>query len=253
MVEPYIEDTFSTPLGKLYNADCFDILKDMPDKSIDLIITDPPYNISRQRKFTMKGKTPINLDFGEWDKWETQEEYLDWCKLWLAECHRVLKDTGNILVWHDKVMPIGYIMSKVGYKFKNLFSWNKTNPIPSFMKINFLSGFELATWCIKKDLQVKATFNFKMQKEMRNYIEHPITCGNERTAHPTQKPVKIIKHLIEILSNPNDLVLDIFAGSSTTAVACEELNRQWICVEKEKDYYEISKKRLLNADTMLIY
>ena len=252
MVEPYLDDSFSTPLGKLYNADCFDILRDIPDKSIDLIITDPPYNISRQRKFTMKGRKHINIDFGEWDKWETQEEYLDWCKLWLAECYRVLKDTGNILVWHNKAMPFAYIMSKMGYKVKNLFVWNKTNAIPQFMKINFLSGFELATWCIK-DINVKTTFNFKTQKEMNNYFLHPITCGNERTAHPTQKPMKIIQHLIEILSNPDDLVLDIFAGSSTTAVACEELNRQWICIEKEKDYFEISKKRLLNADTMLIY
>ena len=182
---------FSTPLGKLYNADCFDILKDMPDKSIDLIITDPPYNISRQRKFTRKGRKPLILDFGEWDKWDSEKEYLEWCKLWLAESHRVLKDTGNILVWHDKVSPFPYIMAKMGYKIKNLFIWNKTNPVPSFLKVNFLSGVELATWCIK-DSKVKTTFNFKSQKEMCNYINHPITCGNERTAHPTQKPIKII-------------------------------------------------------------
>ncbi len=243
---------YSTQLGTLYNADCFDILKDMCDKSIDLIITDPPYNISRQRKFTRKGRKPLILDFGEWDKWDSDDAYLEWCKLWLAESHRVLKDTGNILVWHDKITPFSYIMGKMGYKVKNLFIWNKTNPIPSFRKINFLSGVELATWCVK-DLKIKTTFNFKLQKEMYNYINHPITSGNERTAHPTQKPIKIIRHLIEILSNPNDLVLDIFAGSSTTAVACEELNRRWICIEKEKDYFEISKNRLLNADTMLIY
>ena len=143
-------------------------------------------------------------------------------------------------------------MSNMGYKVKNLFIWNKTNPVPSFLKVNFLSGVELATWCVK-DTKEKTTFNFTSQKEMCNYINHPITCGNERTAHPTQKPIKIIRHLIEILSNPNDLVLDIFAGSSTTAIACEEVNRRWICIEKEKDYFEMSKNRLLNADTMLIF
>ena len=243
---------FSTQLGTLYNADCFDILKDMPDKSIDLIITDPPYNISRQRKFTMKGRKHISLDFGEWDKWDTDDEYLEWSKLWISECHRVLRDSGNIVIWHDKAMPFPYIMGKMGYKFKNLFVWNKTNPVPSFMKINFLSGFELATWCVK-DTKDKKTFNFKSQKEMLNYTVHPITCGDERTAHPTQKPIKIIKHLIEVLSNPNDLVLDIFAGSGTTAIVCEELNRRWICVEKEKDYFDLSKNRIMKAETMLIF
>ena len=243
---------FSTQLGTLYNADCFDILRDMQDKSIDLIITDPPYNISRKRKFTMKGRKHIDLDYGEWDKWESEDEYLDWCKLWLAECHRVLKDDGNILIWHDKAMPIGYVMSKMGYKVKNLFVWYKNNPIPSFMKINFLSGFELSTWCVKNTSK-RATFNFKTQKEMCNYMQHPITCGNERTAHPTQKPIKIIKHLIEILSNPDDLVFDLFAGSATTAIACEELNRKWICIEKDKNYFEISKKRLMESETMLIF
>ena len=243
---------FSTQLGTLYNADCFDILRDIDNKSIDLIITDPPYNISRKRKFTMKDGRHINLDFGEWDKWKSMDEYLDWCKLWLAQCHRVLKDDGNILIWHDKATPVGYIMSKMGYRVKNLFVWYKNNALPNFMKINFRSGFELSTWCIK-DISKKTTFNFKTQKEMANFMQHPITCGNERTAHPTQKPIKIIKHLIEILSNPDDLVLDLFAGSATTAIACEELNRKWICIEKDKNYFEISKKRLIESETMLIF
>ncbi len=243
-------DKYLTPLGTLYNADSLHILKDMEDKSIDLIITDPPYNISRPRKFTMKGKKPISLDYGEWDKWETEEEYLDWCKVWLKECHRVLKDTGNILVWHGKATPFPYIMSKMDYKVKNLFAWCKTNPVPSFMKINFLSGFELSTWCVKNTPD-KKTFNFKTQKEMINFASHSIVSGNERTKHPTQKPLKIIKHLIEVLSNENDLVLDIFAGSATTAVACEETKRNWICIEKEKEYFEIGKNRLINGHTML--
>jgi len=242
---------YSTLLGKLYHADCFDVLKTLQDNSVDLIITDPPYNISRQRKFTMKGRKPINLDFGDWDKWDTQEEYLDWCRLWLTESHRVLKDTGNVIIWHDKAMPFAYIMSKMGYKVKNLFAWVKSNPTPSFMKINFLSGFELSTWCVK-DSNIKKTFNFKSQKEMINFMSNPIVGGKERTAHPTQKPLKIIKHLIEVLSNPNDLVLDIFAGSATTAIACEELKRGWICIEREQAYYEIAKNRIINNNKMLI-
>ena len=122
---------------------------------------------------------------------------------------------------------------------------HNSNPCPQVRKRNYLSSFETLIWEARfSEEKIKFTFNFKKQNEMHNFIEMPLCGGNERTCHPTQKPLKLIKHFLEIHSNKDDLILDPFFGSGTTAVACKLLDRNFIGFEINENYYNLAKERL---------
>ena len=125
---------------------------------------------------------------------------------------------------------------------RTIFVWHKTNPVPSFRKVNYLSSCEFLY--IGSKGQKGWTFNFKQQKEMHNFYETPNKSSYGVTKHPTEKPVNLIEHLLEIHSNPKDTVLDCFMGSGTTGIGCIELGRNFIGIEKDDDYYKIAKDRI---------
>jgi len=238
-------------LNKIYCMDAIEFLRKIPDNFVDLILTDPPYNISKlndkrdRSKLNspiMRRKKEINYDFGEWDNME-RKEFLDFTKKWLKECCRVLKKDGTLISFFNKedISYLGWISKKYGVRTRNIFTWHKTNPVPSFRKVNYLSACEFA-WIGSKG-KFK-TFNFKQQKEMHNFFETSNKSGYGVTEHPTEKPIKLISHLIEIHSNQNDIVLDCFMGSGTTAIACKQLNRNFIGCEINEEYVKIAKKRI---------
>ena len=243
----------------IINADCMDILKELPDKCIDLVITDPPYNISKlndnrdRSKLNspiMRREKSLNYDFGEWDNMERQE-FLDFTKTWLIECIRVLKDGGTLISFFNKedISYLGWVGQEYGMRTRTIFSWHKTNPVPSFRKVNYLSACEFAY--IGSKGENTWTFNFLLQKEMHNFFETPNSSSYKVTEHPTEKPINLIERFIRIHSNENDLVLDCFSGSGTTAVACHNLKRRFICIEKDYDYWKASVERLENARAQL--
>jgi len=237
-------------LNEIYNMDCLKLLKQMPDKCIDLVLTDPPYNISKlndnrdRSKLNspiMRRKSPLKYDFGEWDNKE-RGDFLDFTKEWIKECCRVLKENGTIISFFNKedISFLGWIAKDYGVRTRTIFSWHKTNPVPSFRKVNYLSACEFL-WVGSKG---KWTFNFKQQKEMHNFFETANKSSYGKTKHPTEKPESLISHLIEIHSNKGDLVLDPFMGSGTTAVACVKLNRNFIGFEISEDYVKMANERL---------
>ena len=121
--------------------------------------------------------------------------------------------------------------------------WHKTNPAPKIYKAGFLNSCEMIFTCWNK----KHTWNFISQEEMHNFIESPICSYPERLKepkHPTQKPISILKKMIQIASNPNDIVFDPFMGVGSTGVAALALDRRFIGIEKEKDYYIAAKQRI---------
>ena len=124
--------------------------------------------------------------------------------------------------------------------------WHKTNPVPNIRKSSFLNSCELIVCLWNKG----HTWNFTKQNEMHNFIESPICMGTERLKnpkHPTQKPVKILKHIIKIASNPNDVVLDMFMGVGSTGVAAKMLDRRFIGIEIDEEYFNAAKKRIYNT------
>ena len=133
---------------------------------------------------------------------------------------------------------------------RTVFTWHKTNPVPSFRKVNYLSSCEYA-WIGSKG-ESAWTFNFKQQKQMHNFFETPNKSSYGVTKHPTEKPVSMFEHLIEIHTNPDDLVLDCFMGSGTTGVACKNLCRDFIGIELDDEYFKIASDRINDGQERLI-
>ena len=219
--------------------DCFNYLTKIEDGSIDLILTDPPYDISRKSGFNV-GKlskfTQISIDFGYWDT------EIDLDKLF-KEYYRVLRKGGTLVLFYD-IWKSSLIKDyAIKYKFKQprVGQWLKNNPVPINSKINYLSNCSEYFFTFVKDKN--ATFNSEYDNGIYNY---PLCHGKERLEHPTQKPLGLIKDLILKHSNENDLILDTFSGTGTTAIACEETSRKYICIERDDKYHKIATLRLEN-------
>lgn len=229
-------------------GDCFEVIKKIPNNSISLILTDPPYQISRESNFTKKSDNikfnKISIDFGEWDKEEINFDLL------FKEYKRVLKPGGTLIIFYDiwKSNKIKEISEKHGFKQPRVCQWVKNNPTPINSKINYLSNaIEFFFTFVKGK---NATFNSKYDKGIYNY---PLCHGKERTSHPTQKPLELIKSLIEKHSHPEDVILDTFGGSGTTAIAALECNRNFILIERDESYYNICLSRIQQFDEKMIY
>jgi len=250
----------SMETDKIYCMDAIlGMQKHIPDKSIDLIIADPPYNWSHKKKIdriafkkgSIKRRKSIDMDFGGWD-YQTEEEMKNFTEKWVKESIRGLKDNGQFICWYSKeeMLILKNAIQKFGGYWKGMLVWHKINPTPSFRKRNFISSIEAIGHALKKK-NSKFIFNFKTQKEMHNFLESGLVQGKERTKHPTQKPLWITKHFIEILTNENDLILDPFIGSGTTAVACKMLNRRFIGFDISQNYIDIARKRIANIPQRL--
>ena len=217
--------------------DCFNYLKTVEDHCIDLILTDPPYDISKKSGFS-SGKlskfTQISIDFGYWDT------ELDLDTLF-KEYYRVLKKGGTLIIFYDiwKSGLIKEVAIKSKFKQPRVGQWLKNNPVPVNSKTNYLSNCSEYFFSFIKDKN--PIFNSEYDNGIYNF---PLCHGKERLEHPTQKPLGLIKNLILKHSNEGSIVLDTFAGTSTTAIACLETKRKFVCVERDKNYYEISKNRI---------
>lgn len=225
--------------SQIINDDCYNALKNIDNNSINLILTDPPYNISRESNFTKNSTNTkfnkISIDFGDWDKEELDLESL------FSEFKRVLKPGGTVVIFYDvwKSERLKQVAEKYGFRQPRICQWVKNNPTPINSKINYLSNaIEFFFTFVKGK---NPTFNSKYDKGIYNY---PLCHGKERTSHPTQKPLELFKEIIIKHSNPGDLVLDTFAGTGTTALACMQTDREYLVIERDQEYLKIIESRL---------
>ncbi len=227
-------------------GDAFEVLTKMKDK-VDAAIVDPPYNTANKNTKILKGRKIRSSDFGKWDYF-ADKEYLDFTNEWIKSLKSILKDNGNLLIFckMEYISDIKRIYEKLGFKHHGTIIWHKTNPAPQIRKTGFLSSCEAILWATNgfDNKKISYTFNFSKQNEMHNFVQSPICMGNERTAHPTQKPKKIIAHLVKIFTNEDDWIVDCFAGSGTVTEVADELKRNSISIEKDKEYYKIMENRL---------
>lgn len=220
-------------INKIINADCMDILNQLPDKSIDLVLTDPPYILD------MKGGR--GKAFG--DRKLIKDKHIDFIAhdfdflTIFNEFLRILKQI-NIVIFcsNAQVSRTMSFFENKGYKVQ-LLVWDKPNPIP-LCNMKLVNNLEFIVW-VKED---GSYFNnsLKMQDKMRSF-RYP--APQERT-HPTEKPIELFSHLLNIFSKEGDLILDAFSGSGTTAIACHRLKRRFICIEKDPEYWAKSCERL---------
>lgn len=238
--EPFLGDDQS---WKIVLGDSREVMKKLPDQSVDFICTDPPYNLGQYStgNIKMSWREDFNNDLAEWDQLTLDPAD------WKDEFCRVLAPTGNIFVftsynligrWHEVFDPI--------FDTFQFMVWHKTNPPPKLRRAGFLNSCELIVCMWNKG----HTWNFTNQREMHNFIEAPICMGAERLKepkHPTQKPLRVMRRLIELASKPGDLVLDPFAGVASTGVAAVELRRRFIGIEADETYVAAGRKRMSTA------
>ena len=244
--------------NSILHGDSLELLKQIPDKSIDLVFADPPYNLQLKDTLYRPDQTPVEAVTNDWDKFDTYQAYDNFSLLWLKESKRVLRDGGALWVigsYHN-ILRLGTSIQNLGFWILNDIIWHKTNPMPNFRGTRFTNAHETLLWCATAR-KAKYTFNYQNLKElnegkqMRSDWHIPICAGKERLresnnqrSHPTQKPEALLYRILVSSTNKGDTVLDPFLGSGTTAVMAKKLQRNFIGFEQDKEYIKLAKKRL---------
>ena len=217
----------------LMQGDCLERMKEIPDGSVDMVLTDPPYNIAKKNNFHTMGRTGI--DFGEWDKGFDLFTYLD-------ELPRVLNKHGSVVIFNDwkNVGDIARHCERLGFVIKDMLRWEKTNPMPRNRDRRYVTDYECAVWLTMP--KAKWVFNRQDSTYQRPKFVNGLTPASEKVGHTTQKPIKLMEDLLRIHSNEGQTVLDMFMGSGATIKACKNLNRKSIgidmghCEKKDHKY-----------------
>lgn len=241
---------------KLLLGDIFDHFNQIDEGSIDLIIADPPFNLGKKY-----GKNQDNLK---------RHEYQDWCYKWLDECIRVLKESGHFYIMNiqDNIGFIQLYLQEKGLNFRNIIAWkNSSMPVKNRYCINYQP---ILYFTKSKDF----TFNYQAENHISKaaipygrknkanlmidqWSDIPFVSGGcmaskeaifqpgtKKKAHPCQMPIRLAERMIKFSTKENDIVLDPFFGSGTTAIACLNLNRQFIGIEAEEKYFQLTQERI---------
>ena len=236
---------------KLYNDDCVQALKEIEDNSVDLILTDPPYNLGAfmKNRDTNLHKMRENF-FGAagWDNME-YEVWLSSMDNFFNESSRIMKNGASMVMFMSliKIETIIQLAEKYGFYYKTTGIWHKTNPMPRNMNLHFVNSTE--AWLYFTYKTRTGTFN-NDGKLFHDFIETSLVTKNEKNhgKHPTQKPIQLISHFVELLSNKGDTIVDPFMGSGTTGVVAKSLGRNFIGIELNQDYFNIASKRIMELD-----
>jgi modification methylase len=245
-------------LDTIIEGDCIAAMEQIPDKSVDMIFADPPYNLQLQGDLFRPEGGRVDAVDDDWDKFDSLAVYDDFTRHWLAEARRILKDDGTIWVigsYHN-IYRVGSLLQDADFWILNDIVWRKANPMPNFRGTRFTNAHETLIWCAK-DGRAKYTFNYRAMKalnddlQMRSDWMLPICSGSERVkddagdkAHPTQKPEALLYRILLACTKPGDVVLDPFFGTGTTGAVARRLGRRWIGIEREKKYVKVARERI---------
>lgn len=246
---------FSTSASTtLIRGDSLQTLPRFPDESVDMIFADPPYRLSNGGFSCQNGRRAL-VNKGTWDTARSHEEDHEWNLSWLAECQRILKPSGSLWVSGTQhvIYSLGFALQSLGYHLLNTVTWLKPNASPNLSCRYFTHSSEILIWASpRRQTPLQHTFNYKAMKmenggkQMRDVWEIPVPPQSEKLLgkHPTQKPLRLMRRIVAASTNPGDLVLDPFAGSCSTGVACVELGRLFLGIEQEQEYLELGTQRL---------
>ncbi|MFW6053961.1 MAG: DNA-methyltransferase [Persicimonas sp.] len=250
---------FSHPRGfTLFEGDSLELLEQMEPEQFDMIFADPPYFLSNDGVTCKSGKM-VSVNKGRWDRSQGVEANHQFNMRWLEACQRLLKPNGSIWVsgTHHVIYSLGFAMQKLGYKILNDIAWFKVNPPPNLSCRYFTHGTETIIWA-GRDEETKHTFNYERMKEMNGgkqmknlwNIMSPRKAEKQFGKHPTQKPMKLLNRIVLAASDPGDVILDPFCGSSTTGLAAVQNDRNYVGIDQNEEYLELSVRRFegLEAD-----
>jgi len=250
----------------IFNGDCLEILCSFPENCVDMVFADPPYMLSNDG-FTCQNGRMVTVNKGKWDKSGGFEEDAVFHDEWISACRRMLKPEGTIWVsgTYHSIYQCGYILQKNDFHILNDIAWFKPNAPPNLSCRFFTASHETIIWA-RKGKNAKHVFNYAEMKnglfpedklknentQMRSVWSIPASKNAEKDfgKHPTQKPLDLLRRIVIASTNDNAIVLDPFCGSGTTALACKYTgNRSFVGIEIDPAYCELTKKRLLAANT----
>lgn len=249
--------TSSTPLDCILHGDCIDVLKTLPEKSVDLVFADPPYNLQLQGDLFRPNMSKVDAVSESWDKFDSAATYDAFTRDWLTACRRVLKDTGTLWVigsYHN-IYRVGTILMDLNFWMLNDIIWEKLNPTPNMRGTRFTNAHETLLW-VQKCRGARYTFNYHAlkagneDKQMRSVWQLPICTGTERLTsngeklHATQKPEALLWRILASSTAPGDVVLDPFFGTGTTGAVAKKLGRHWIGIEQDERYVALARERI---------
>ncbi len=246
------------PLNTILDGECVEVMRGLPDASIDLIFADPPYNLQLRGDLHRPDNSHVDAVDDHWDQFESFAAYDAFTRDWLTEARRLLKPDGAIWVigsYHN-VFRLGAELQNQGFWILNDVVWRKSNPMPNFRGKRFTNAHETLIWASKSE-SARPTFNYEALKQLNEGVQMrsdwvlPICTGHERLkdsdggkAHPTQKPEALLHRVILGTTHPGDVVLDPFFGTGTTGAVAKMLGRDWIGIEREAAYRAVAEKRL---------
>lgn len=234
---------------ELYNADAYKIIKEFQRKGVkvDHIITDPPYNISKDNNFVTMNNPRKGVDFGDWDRGQFD------LYSWIPEYAKILNKNGSMIIFCSYRF-MSYLIDvlesdQANMVVKDILIWQKSNPMPRNIKRRYVQDMEFAIWAVKKNS--KWIFNKPDNVlYLRSIFTSSVVSGKEKLGHPTQKSFKVMDNIIKIHTNPGDTIIDPFMGSGSTGEAAICNKRNFIGIEYDENYYQIAKKRLEQFDIM---
>jgi len=250
-------------LNKILLGDCIELMRGIPDGSVDAVFADSPYNLQLGQKtlYRPEDQTAARAVRDNWDAFESPMAYNEFTRSWVAECKRVLKPDGamwTIGTYHN-IFQIGAILQEMGFWILNDIVWVKTNPMPNFRGTRFTNAHETLIWATPRKTG-KYTFNYETMKklnggkQMRSNWDMNICLGEERlkdesgkSLHTTQKPMDLLRRVILASTKQGDIILDPFVGSGTTAATARELGRQFIGIDREESYVMAARERVANV------
>ena len=246
--------------NKIIHGDALELLRKLPDKSFELVIADPPYNIGK--------------DFGICQEFEGVAVWREWCNNWLAECHRVLIDRGSLFVYgiHKYICYLQVDLMEMGMEYGRLFIWHYENGFAGYTK-KPAAHYEPLLWMTKSKQYVyepirepyksQDRLKYKITKNGKEWKPHPKgrlagdvwgfptlagrRFADEKVDHPTQKPLGLTLRIVKHFSNEGDTVLVPFVGSGTECIAAKMLKRSYLGFELNSDYIAIAESRLKNT------
>ena len=246
------------PLNTIVDGDCIEVMRSLPEASVDLIFADPPYNLQLRGDLHRPDNSKVDAVDDAWDQFDSLKVYDRFTRDWLSAARRILKPNGAIWVigsYHN-VFRLGSELQNQGFWILNDVVWRKSNPMPNFRGKRLTNAHETLIWASKGE-GAKYTFNYEALKalnegvQMRSDWVLPICTGHERLkdengdkAHPTQKPEALLHRVLLGTTDPGDVVLDPFFGTGTTGAVAKMLGRDFIGIEREADYRKVAEARI---------
>ncbi|MBL4835931.1 MAG: site-specific DNA-methyltransferase [Kordiimonadaceae bacterium] len=249
------------PVNKILQGDCIDAMNALPEKSVDVIFADPPYNMQLKDTLSRPDHSKVAGVDDAWDKFSSFAAYDEFTYRWMTAARRVLKDKGTIWVigsYHN-IFRVGTVLQNLEYWVLNDVIWRKSNPMPNFRGTRFTNAHETLIWAAKSADKGGYTFNYNAMKAMNDDVQMrsdwtlPICSGKERLksgdkkAHATQKPESLLYRVIMSSTKPGDVILDPFFGTGTTGAVAKRLGRNYIGIEREAEYVKIARQRIADV------